>query len=214
MLRSATEAWITYVALLVFFPACLVIRKFALSSSWYLTAAAAVPAVVIVGLEAVFTQPAARLEQRFQFQRWKPVPSAIAYKAIGLAAVVGSIGCAQWVVSEYSKDFYRLWVDLVVDVGPLAGLVCILYIAVADGYQTDEARQEDLYHNLGRLLLRRPSATSSGTITQSRWAGFVREWLVKAFFLPLMTTAYAHSFMAFDNTVGCVYPSMCNMCIK
>lgn len=198
MPRSATDAWIAYLGLLMFFPGCIVIRQFAWPTAWYLTAVLAIPAAAIISLEAVYIGPSARQNPRLQLQHWQPHWSAVCYKLVGLGTILASIGCAQFVLHEYSKDMYRYWFEILRDIGPWACLVCSVYVGAADGCQTDAARREDLYHNLGRLLLWQPLASS---IPHSRWAGLAREWMVKAFFLPLMTSAFARSYMDFDNTV-------------
>lgn len=51
---SATEAWICYVALAVFFPCTLLIKALGVSLEWRLVLTAAVPATVVLGLEAVY----------------------------------------------------------------------------------------------------------------------------------------------------------------
>jgi len=198
MPRSATDAWIAYLGLLVFFPGCIVIRQLAWPTAWYLTAVLAIPAAAIISLEAVYIGPSERQNPRLQFRHWQPHSSAVCYKLVGLGTILASIGCAQFILHEYSKDMYRFWFEILRDIGPWACLICAVYVVAADGCQTEAARREDLYHNLGRLLLRQPLA---GSIPHSRWAGLAREWTVKAFFLPLMTSAFARSYMDFDNTV-------------
>jgi hypothetical protein len=51
---SATEAWICYVALAVFLPATLLIKALGVSLEWRLVLTAAVPATVVLALEAVY----------------------------------------------------------------------------------------------------------------------------------------------------------------
>jgi hypothetical protein len=53
---SATEAWICYVAMAVFFPSTLLIRALGVSLHWRLVLTAAVPAVVVLGLEAAYSK--------------------------------------------------------------------------------------------------------------------------------------------------------------
>lgn len=62
---SATEAWICYIALAVFFPSTLLIKALGVSLHWRLVLTAAVPAAVVLVLEAVYCKvrqrhPAAR----------------------------------------------------------------------------------------------------------------------------------------------------------
>lgn len=51
---STTEGWICYVALLIFFPSTLIIRALGVSLHWRLVLIAAVPAAVVLSLEAVY----------------------------------------------------------------------------------------------------------------------------------------------------------------
>lgn len=51
---SATEAWICYIALAVFFPSTLLIKALGVSQHWRLVLTAAVPAAVVLLLEAVY----------------------------------------------------------------------------------------------------------------------------------------------------------------
>lgn len=53
---SATEAWICYVAMAVFFPSTLLIRALGVSLHLRLVLTAAVPAIVVLGLEAVYSK--------------------------------------------------------------------------------------------------------------------------------------------------------------
>jgi hypothetical protein len=53
---SATEAWICYVAMAVFFPSTLLIRALGVSLHWRLVLTAAVPAIVVLGLEAAYSK--------------------------------------------------------------------------------------------------------------------------------------------------------------
>lgn len=50
---SATEGWICYLALAVFFPSTLIIRALGFSLHWRLVLIAAVPAVIVLSLEAL-----------------------------------------------------------------------------------------------------------------------------------------------------------------
>jgi hypothetical protein len=51
---SATEVWICYVAMAVFFPSTLLIKALGVSLHWRLVLTAAVPAAVVLVLEAVY----------------------------------------------------------------------------------------------------------------------------------------------------------------
>lgn len=53
---SATEAWICYVAMAMFFPSTLLIKALGVSLHWRLVLTAAVPAVVVLGLEAAYSK--------------------------------------------------------------------------------------------------------------------------------------------------------------
>jgi hypothetical protein len=53
---SATEAWICYVALAVFFPSTLIIKALGFGLHWRLVLTAAVPAAVVLALEATYSK--------------------------------------------------------------------------------------------------------------------------------------------------------------
>lgn len=84
-------------------------------------------------------------------------------------------------------------------VGPFAWAAAVAYFVVVDGYQAEAAKKEDLYHNLGRVLLRQGTAVP---IPVAKWQNLAREYLVKAFFLPLMASFYSNSLQAFENQVS------------
>jgi hypothetical protein len=208
-------------------------------------------ASIVVVLEALWERPAARPSTGLQpGQRWRPHWRAVAFKLVGLAAILGTIGLAQCVLSEYNKKLYRCvwaggaahststvspphtntrrpWFGLLRAAGPWAAAAGVAYVVAADGYQTDEARAADRcgvstqgvcvrvarhvahchatplgchrYHNLGRLLLGQGSVV---TMPRGTCANLTREWLVKAYFTPLMLAFAQNSVAAWDEQVG------------
>jgi len=144
-------------------------------------------------------QVAKRPSTGLQFECWAPNYRVIRYKLIGFHAILACIGFFYYVSHEYSKELYELWFLMLQTIGPYAWLASIAYFVAVDGYQTEAARKEDLYHNLGRLLLRQPTAVP---VPVAKWHNMAREYLVKAFFLPLMASFYSNSLRTFERMVS------------
>lgn len=109
--------------------------------------------------------------------------SRVAIRLFALVSVCAAIAFVYWVFPEYHGDFYgAFWVGLRT-FGPWIALCAPFYFAWMDRRQRDV---NDAYLQLGRLLLYRERP--------QQWSG-VREliagWIVKAYFLPLMTVYFA-----------------------
>ena len=144
-------------------------------------------------------QTARRPSTGLQFDRWAPNYRIIRYKLVGFHAILAAIGFFYYVTHEYSKDLYRLWFLMLQTIGPYAWVASLAYFIVVDGYQTETSKKEDLYHNLGRVVLRQGTAVP---IPAARWHNMAREYLVKVFFLPLMASFYSNSLQTFERLVS------------
>lgn len=94
-------------------------------------------------------------------------------------------------------------------VGPWAWAASVGYFVLVDGYQKEAARKEDLYHNLGRLIMRQGTAVP---VPAARWHNMAREYLVKAFFLPLMASFYSNSLQTFERQVSWLIALLVGFC--
>ena len=111
----------------------------------------------------------------------------VATKVLGLAATMGTIAFAYWLFPEYHGSFYDPYYAMLGRFAPSFCLLAPLYIYWLDGYMR---RPNDAYWQIGRLLLLHPEDVNGKDV-----ANHARGWLVKAFFLPLMTK-YAHNDIA------------------
>lgn len=144
-------------------------------------------------------QVARRPSTGLQFDRWAPDPRIIWYKLVGFHIILAIIGFFYYIAHEYTKDLYILWFLMLQTLGPYAWAGSIAYFILVDGYQTEAAKKEDLYHNLGRLVCRRGTVVP---VPASKWHNMAREYLVKVFFLPLMASFYSNSLQTFDRLVS------------
>lgn len=135
-------------------------------------------------LLATWSAPVIVLERLFQkrgwqFSRQRLSISRALTKVLGFYVTLAVCGLTYWIFPEYHGSFYEpywnllRWLALPVLIG------CIPYFYFIDGFFE---KPEDGYFAVGRLLLAaqrpaRPSAFSQHALG----------WLVKLFFLPLMT---------------------------
>ncbi|MFZ4124532.1 MAG: hypothetical protein ACOYJ2_00480, partial [Rickettsiales bacterium] len=102
----------------------------------------------------------------------------ITLKSIGLLAVLACFAALYEVLPEYQKSFYNPALSLYLVLLPATILFAPIYFAWCDKRQD---MPEDGYYHLGRLLLKWNANVDKHAITS-----LLRNWLVKAFFLPLM----------------------------
>lgn len=103
----------------------------------------------------------------------------VAMRLASLACIYAGIGALYWLLPEYHGLFYRPFWSLIGTLAPYVAVAAPFYFAWMDTHQRETG---DAYLLLARLLLRgeRPS---NWRPLREMLAG----WMVKAFFLPLMT---------------------------
>ena len=103
----------------------------------------------------------------------------VAMRLASLACIYAGIGALYWLLPEYHGSFYHPFWSLVGTLAPYVAVAAPFYFAWMDTHQRET---DDAYLLLARLLLRgeRPS---NWRPLREMLAG----WMVKAFFLPLMT---------------------------
>lgn len=111
--------------------------------------------------------------------RWRtPDLGRIAIKLLGLAGVFAFYALLYALFNEYHKPFYNPFWEFLRLIAPVAAVVTVPYFYLVDGLQKDP---EDAYYHTGRLLLGRLEKNKMSLIGAN-----LRNWLVKAYFLPLM----------------------------
>jgi protein-S-isoprenylcysteine O-methyltransferase Ste14 len=103
----------------------------------------------------------------------------VAMRLASLACIYAGIGALYWLLPEYHGSFYHPFWSLIGTLAPYVAVAAPFYFAWMDTHQRET---DDAYLLLARLLLRgeRPS---NWRPLREMLAG----WMVKAFFLPLMT---------------------------
>lgn len=103
----------------------------------------------------------------------------VAMRLASLACIYAGIGSLYWLLPEYHGSFYHPFWSLIGTLAPYVAVAAPFYFAWMDTHQRETG---DAYLLLARLLLRgeRPS---NWRPLREMLAG----WMVKAFFLPLMT---------------------------
>lgn len=103
----------------------------------------------------------------------------VAMRLASLACVYAAIGALYWLLPEYHGSFYHPFWSLIATLALYVAVAAPFYFAWMDTHQRET---DDAYLLLARLLLRgeRPS---NWRPLREMLAG----WMVKAFFLPLMT---------------------------
>ena len=109
----------------------------------------------------------------------------IAVKLLGISFTLSFIGAIYWLIPEYHKTFYHPYWEMLGWTLPYALTVAAIYVFLVDRFQKEP---EDVYWQLGKLVLGRSSALRRNDIYQH-----LLGWLVKGFFLPLMFVYTVHT---------------------
>ncbi len=102
-------------------------------------------------------------------------------KLVGFAATLGSIAVLYWLFPEYDGKFYDPYFTLLTYTLPIMLIFAVPYFIVIDRMMTDP---QDGYWHVGRLVL---GHFPDNAEDRRRLREHLLGWLIKAFFLPLMT---------------------------
>jgi protein-S-isoprenylcysteine O-methyltransferase Ste14 len=184
---SCTRSWINLVGAASLIGATLVLARFNLSVTTIVLITLTVPAVTIVILENLF------IKSRIAFRPVRatgyvaapiglPPSQRVILKVVGVAASIGAMAAIYWLFPVYrdggAKDLFLLAERLLI---PFL-LLAPLYIWYVD--KKSEA-PEDGYFHIGLLLTGSWPLADRHVVQQH-----CLQWLVKAFFLPLMLGIY------------------------
>ncbi len=100
-------------------------------------------------------------------------------KTVGLYLTLTLCGLVYWIFPEYHGSFYNPYWEVLKLIGPFVLTASLPYFYLADGYIKNP---KDGYHEMGCLALR-INKTPEAEVFKQHLLG----WLVKLFFLPLMT---------------------------
>ena len=103
----------------------------------------------------------------------------VAMRLASLACIYAGIGALYWLLPEYHGSFYHPFWSLIGTLAPYVAVAAPFYFAWMDTHQRET---DDAYLLLARLLLC-GECPSNWRPLREMLAG----WMVKAFFLPLMT---------------------------
>ena len=127
--------------------------------------------------------------RRFLRQQWsdsglKPIAGRVidarrvAVRVVGFAATLALVAFAYWLLPEYAGSFYQPFWNYLRTLSPVLLLVPFYFTWI----DTRLAEDHDEYLAFGRLTLGRMRQGDSGLIRRH-----LMGWVVKGFFLPLMT---------------------------
>ena len=108
----------------------------------------------------------------------KPDHVRVAIKWLGLSGIYAAIFLLYWLFAEYHKPFYTPFFRLAQAAAPFLLIFSVPYVYFVDGWQKSP---EDVYYRTGRMLMGKTDRSAMRAIAVN-----FRNWLVKAFFLPLM----------------------------
>lgn len=109
----------------------------------------------------------------------------VALRLLGFAGTLALVALGYWLFPEYRGSFYRPYWQFLRTLAPLAALVP-LYFLWAD---TRARTQDDEYLQFGRLLTGGWRGVDTAVLRRH-----LLGWIVKAFFLPLMTVYLTDEF--------------------
>jgi protein-S-isoprenylcysteine O-methyltransferase Ste14 len=200
---SATSFALNCVALVSLITTTFVLRRVRLdleTSVIVLALATAVPTGI---LDVLVLRVHRRESTGLDYARpFSPDLSRVVTKLVGFAATIGVVGVAYWLFPEYHGAFYAPFFHFLKRLAVPILIAIPAYMYVVDGRMREP---EDAYWQLGRLVLGRWR-----DIRGRDMGDHARAWLVKAFFLPLMTT-YMHNEFARILTFDLEGATMANL---
>lgn len=104
----------------------------------------------------------------------------VALKLVGLLGTLGIFGALYYIIPEYHKDFYNRYFAFLHFFIPILLGIAVPYFWWMDGRMKEP---NDAYVHMGKLVLLRWKEVNFVVVGRH-----LRDWLVKAFFLPLMFT--------------------------
>ncbi|KWI34206.1 isoprenylcysteine carboxylmethyltransferase family protein [Burkholderia stagnalis] len=127
-------------------------------------------------ISRVYLRPSAGLSR----QAVRPLGIArVAVRLAALASVYAGIGMLYWLLPEYHGAFYQPFWSLLRSLAPYVIAAAPFYFAWMDRHQRET---DDAYLLWGRFLFRGERPASWQPVRE-----MLAGWMVKAFFLPLMT---------------------------
>ncbi|KVW25215.1 methyltransferase family protein [Burkholderia ubonensis] len=127
-------------------------------------------------ISRVYLRPSAGLSR----QAVRPLGAArVAVRLGALASVYAGIGMLYWLLPEYHGAFYQPFWSLLRALAPYVIVAAPIYFAWMDRHQRET---DDAYLLWGRFLFRGEQPASWRPVRE-----MLAGWMVKAFFLPLMT---------------------------
>jgi hypothetical protein len=99
-------------------------------------------------------------------------------KVLGLVMTCSGIGFLYWLFPEYHSGFFGPYWEFLRIAMPIVLVLALPYFAYMD---RRTANPEDAYWQLGRWL-----CGNRGSLKRHAVAELTRQWIIKAFFLPLM----------------------------
>ncbi|MEP6827698.1 MAG: isoprenylcysteine carboxylmethyltransferase family protein [Aestuariivirga sp.] len=139
----------------------------------------AVTALAIVVSDTLMCRVYQRDSTGLDFQYDDPSIGRSITKCLGLFGTVGIIGLLYWLFPEYHEDYYKPFFDILNYVVPAWLLLAFPYIYLTDRHMR---KPHDTYWQIGRAILGDWRALHGEELSQ-----FALGWLVKGFFIPLMT---------------------------
>ncbi len=115
-------------------------------------------------------------------------------KITGLYASYAFVGLLYWLLPEYGKDFFERWWVLLEMIVPWMLGLAIPYVILVDRYMENP---KDAYWHMGKLILASPKTVDMRIIS-----GHLKGWVVKGFFLPLMSTFLINNMQGFARFDG------------
>jgi protein-S-isoprenylcysteine O-methyltransferase Ste14 len=137
-------------------------------------------AVVDLFWNKVHRRPSAGLDRRDDEPLSVRLPR-VCIKLLGLWLTLSVIIVAYWALPEYGADFYDPFYELVRLLAPAFALGCIPYFLYVDRRMKDPY---DAYWLTGQMLLGKMPDTPDA---MEKLKNHALGWVIKAFFLPLMT---------------------------
>jgi len=187
--RSATVTWINLCGFAGFVAATMIVPRFGLPTLPLMLVLLAVPAAIIIGLEAIF------IRDRIPFQPINPrgyaaTPAGVPavrrkyLKMVGLAVSIAAVAAVFWLFPLYRGGGANQLIEIVKALWLPFVILAPVYIWLVDDRMEEP---EDGYFHLGLLVTGSWHLADRDILKQH-----ALQWAVKAFFLPLMLGFFAN----------------------
>jgi isoprenylcysteine carboxyl methyltransferase (ICMT) family protein YpbQ len=192
---SVTSNWVSVSSALVFVGVVVLAARFERSLQFAVfssvLALVAFQAAVEIFVRRTYSRKSTGLVVRLEQFRSNLCVRRVLLKLVGLYGTLGVLALIYLFVPEYSSPFYRSFWSILVILAPYLVVLSLIYFLVVDALMV---QPEDGYWHAGNLCLLRWKKVDWKSLR-----GYALGWVIKGFYLPLMTSHLVSSLYSFGT---------------